>query len=68
MFLTDVQCFQYFTSLQAHTAEGVHHSMCGASGSEMRRGSGLYEGAHDEMSLDWVSNKRTSMFLLEKRC
>ena len=50
--------------LQAHTAEGVHHFMCGASGSEMRRGSGLYEGAHEKMSLDWVCKKTYVMLIV----
>ena len=51
-------CYTILSFLQAHTSEGVHHFMCGASGSEMRHGSGLYEGAHDNMSLDWVSKQK----------
>lgn len=39
---------------QHHVAKGIHHFCCGASGADMRPGSGLYRGRDDLETLEWV--------------
>jgi hypothetical protein len=40
---------------QHHLARGISHYVCGASGAEIRPGSGLYGGVQQSASIDWVA-------------
>lgn len=39
---------------QYHQRHGLHHVGCGASGADIRHGTGLYRGRNEQISLDWV--------------
>lgn len=60
--LEDILCTEnvdaYFAGhehvFQSHYALGVHHFCCGATGADVRPGTGLHKGLNTEIQLDWV--------------